>query len=182
VKYSCFERTNGGIRPKDFLTRGAKQYLDNCEREIFDVWQERSTNTSDVGLAGSLNATVKPRFEKREVRVEDAISDDYSVFWFLQHRNSTEKLILRLFKTAKETSVNDALVIVQTKDFRTKFHYDSSAITFDSFCDDLDEFVDLFRPNIALRIFFLVLEDLDFFASPSRKSEGKLKLSFRGST
>src|SRR5436190_18771840 len=110
MKYWCYQKASGDLREADFLNQGAKQYLDSCEPEIFQVWKDRSESYSDVSLANTLKNTIRSKFETRAIGIKPEITEQYTVLWLFQHRNDTSGKFLELYRTAKQSGVRDFLV------------------------------------------------------------------------
>ncbi|MBK9155067.1 MAG: hypothetical protein IPM25_12765 [Chloracidobacterium sp.] len=172
MKYWTYERTSGGIREKDFLGEGAKQYLETCEDEVYHVWLERVSHSADVSLANTLSRTIKRKFDDRTIRLAAEVSEIYGISWMFQHRNDTSGKFLELYREAHVRKIIDFLVITQTPEFKNKFQFDGSTMTFESICDDYDDFVEVLRPQHSLRLFFLVFADMNFNTSRIEKGRG----------
>ena len=177
MQYQSFIRTDSGIRTADFLSAGAKQYLDTCDDEVLEVWTKRRAETSDRSLANTLKETILKRFVEKSIRIRSVDSEDYSILWLFQHRNDTEGKFVEMYKECWSRGISDAFVVTQTKNFRDKFHFDGSAMTHETVLEDLNQFVTLFKPDLQLRMYLLVFEDLEYNASPEKKSQGRLRLT-----
>lgn len=170
MEYWCYKKTRGELRDFEFLNAGAKQYLATCEPEVFIEWKERSTTYSDVSLANTLQNTIRKKFQNRTIGIDPDISANYSVFWMFQHRNDTSGKFLEFYKTAKQSNITDILLITQSPEFKTKFMFDGSTMTFESVNDEFDDFVDTLEPQKQITIYFLVLADLDLHVTSLEKN------------
>lgn len=165
MRYSCYRRTSGGIRRFDFLELSAAKYLKDCESEVYEMWQERTNRSSDVSIANTLSRTIRPKFVDGNIGINPGISEEYGVSWMFQHRNDTSGKFLELYRETHKNRTVDFLLITQSREFKSKFLLDGSTMTFDSICDDYDEFVDILRPQYSIQLFIVVFEDMDFYVS-----------------
>lgn len=170
MEYWCYVKDHGNLKESDFLDADGVKFLRSCDSEVFNIWRERSQSYSDVSLANTLKSSIRSKFESRSIGIREDVSSDYSVVWLFQHRNDTSGKFLDLYRAAKESGIRDFLVITQSPEFKTKFMFDGSTMTFESINDDFDEFVHILEPKQEVRLFFLVMADLALHTSSFEKN------------
>lgn len=180
MKYRCYSTVHGKIGKADFLNAEAKQYLQECDSEIFECWKERNRPLlRDVSLAYTINNTLLKKFKMRTVGISEDTAAAYSVVSLFQHTNDTTGKIADMFYEAKSQECNNVLVLTQSPEFKSKFNYDTSTITLPHLANAYQEFVDFFSPPIHLRLFIVELVDIDFESSIYRRGDKEyLKISY----